>query len=234
MKAAFADSAYVTDQVSIAVFPKADLSGEPVERLLSGTPVEVLQTTDGVAEVKTGAGNSGWMRSDFLTSALPAVVKLEQAETELREANMILDAADEKIARLEKEQAALKKQAEAAKELGWMRAELSKARDKAAALEKQLASQQAETSEVDQQAETLEQRIATLETENQDLQKRLGAVLMISDDTQPATREQPPAAPASFPWSAVALVLGLAAGFAAGYYWLERRLRQRFGGIKVY
>lgn len=232
---AFADTAYVTDRVSIAVFPAADLTGEPVERLLSGALVDVLQDADGVAEIKTSAGNSGWMRSDFLTPDPPAVVRLESAEQELREANIALDAADEKIARLEKERAALEKKAATAKNLGWMRAELDKARDKAAALEKLLALQQAETGEVDRHAETLERHIATLETENQDLQQRLAAALLINDDVEVVTEEAPAAAGGHlFPWSAVALLLGLMAGFAVGYYWLDRRLRRRFGGVRLY
>lgn len=232
---AFAETAYVTDQVSIAVFPAADLTGEPVERLLSGALVDVLQSAAGVAEIKTDAGNTGWMRSDFLTPDPPAVVRLESAEKELQEANIALDAADEKIARLEKEQTALEKKAAAAKNLGWMRAELDRARDKATALEKLLASQQAETGEVDRHAEALAQRIATLEAEKQDLQQRLAAALLINDDVELVTEEAPAAASGhSFPWSAVALLLGLMVGFAAGYYWLDRRLRQRFGGVRLY
>ena len=92
-----ADTAYVTDTVTVAIFPTAELKGEPVERLLSGTLVSVMQSSKGVAQVKTSAGNTGWLRTDFLTTNLPAVIKLENAQHELSKANTELNEADEKI-----------------------------------------------------------------------------------------------------------------------------------------
>ena len=232
---AIADTAYVTDSVTVAVFPGSDLKGEPVERLLSGSLVDVLQSGKGVARIKTGSGKIGWLRTDFLTTNLPAVIKLEHAESELSKTNTRLDAANKKIAKLEKFQAASKKAAdEAKKNMGWMKAEMNKARDKAAALKKLLTSQRADVSETDDQAKTLQQRIDSLEGEKKDLQQRLAATLMIENEVGTESKSAAGPKARDFPWSVVTLVVGLLAGFAAGWYLLDRRVRRRFGGARVY
>lgn len=233
--ASSAETAYVTDTVTVAVFPNANLTGEPVERLLSGSKVEVLLSSEGIAEVETPNGKSGWMRTDFLTSELPAVIKLEGAESALEQVNGRLDAAQDEIAKLKRQQAVLQREAEAAKDVGWLKAELAKVRDRASNLEQQLTSQRAEATEVDEQADDLQQRLGTLAAENQDLRQRLAAAVMIEEAA-------PQAAPAPavviserpLPWAVLTLVLGLLVGFAAGYYWIDRRLRRRFCGVRVY
>jgi SH3 domain protein len=231
---AVADTAYVTDTITVAVFPGSDLQGEPVERLLSGSLVDVLQSGNGVAKIKTGSGKTGWLRTDFLTTNLPTAIKLEHAESELSKTNTRLDAANKKVAELEKSQGSLKKEAdEARKNAGWMKAEMNKARDKAAALKKLLTSQQADVSETGQQTKSLQQHIDSLEAEKKDLQQRLAATLMINNEAGPPPQATDPTA-RDFPWSAVTLVVGLLAGFAAGWYWIDRRVRRRFGGARVY
>lgn len=232
-----ADTAYITDTVTVAIFSSTELKGEPLERLISGTLVDVLQSSGKVAEVKTSSGKTGWLRTSFLTTNLPAVIKLENAQHELSKANTELNAANEQLAELEKELAAVKKGAVAAKDLGWMKAELAKARKKAAALEKQLKSQAAEASEAGQQTATFEQQIATLEADKHDLEQRLAATLLINGEAavfDEITDESVTPTTSSITWGIVALILGLVAGFGACYYWLDRRLRQRFGGVRVY
>ncbi len=232
-----ADTAYITDTVTVAIFPSQELKGEPVERLISGSLVDVLQSTANVAEVKTSAGNSGWLRTSFLTTNLPAVVKLENAQHELSKANSELNAADEQLAELKKQLAELKKKPSAPKDLGWMKAELAKAREKAASLEKQLKSQAAEASEAGQQTATFEQQIASLQAEKHDLEQRLAATMLINDEgagIEEASDESSTATVGPVIWTIIALALGLALGFTGCYYWLDRRLRQRFGGVRVY
>lgn len=238
-----ADTAYITDSVTVGIFASADLQGEPLERLVSGTLVDVLQTSNGVAQIKSSSGKSGWLRTSFLTTSLPASIKLENSQGELSKLSTRLDAANNKIAKLQKEADTLKKQAASAKDVGWMRAEMEKARDKAVKLEKQLQSKAAQVSEVGQQTQSYEEQLATLQTEKQDLEQRLAAAMMISAEAGVQEHEQEVEVSAehsekahisSWSWSLLTLVLGLGLGFAAGYYWLDRRLRQRFGGVRVY
>lgn len=226
-----ADTAYVTDSITVGIFKTENLKGEPLERLPSGALVDVLQSTADVAEVKSGSGKKGWMRTTFLTTNLPATIQLENADHELSKANAALDKAKKEIEQLEK------KAKKSIKDAGWMKAEMEKARKKAAALAKQLKSKQSQASEVDQQADTLESQLEELKAQNASLEQRLGATLMINSVAEPdeaAEENVTQQGESTFPWSIVTLILGLVAGFAAGFYWLDRRVRQRFGGARVY
>lgn len=226
-----ADTAYVTDSITVGLFKDSKLKGEPLERLPSGALVDVLQSTKEVAEVKSGSGKTGWIRTTFLTSNLPVTIQLENADHELSKANSALEKAKKKIEQLEK---TAKK---ASKDSGWMKAEMEKARKKAADVETKLKSKQGQASEVAQQAETLDVQLAELKQQNADLEQRLAATLLINTVTEVEEVKQENVLPQdeqSFPWIIVAVILALAIGFAAGYYWLDRRVRQRFGGVRVY
>jgi len=61
-------------------------------------------------------------------------------------------------------------------------------------------------------------RVEALQGENRALQDRLDAA----------------GVRVSLPWLIAATVLALVIGAAAGYLWLDRRVRQRFGGLKLY
>ncbi len=238
----YADTAYITDSVTVGIFASADLKGEPLERLVSGTLVDVLQSQNGVAEVKSSSGRSGWLRTSFISSNLPASIKLENSKSELSKLNARFDAANDMIAKLQKEADALQEKAASTKDVGWMRGEMEKARDKAAKLEKQLQSKEAQVTKVGEQTQSFEEEVQTLRAENQGLKQRLAAAMMISSEVG-VQQEQVPEASAvqsetaessALGWSLLTMVLGLGFGFAAGYYWLDRRLRQRFCGVRVY
>lgn len=233
MSAAYshAETAYITDSITVGVFKDAKLKGEPLERLPSGALVDVLQSTADVAKIKSGSGKTGWMRTSFLTSNLPAVIQLENADHKLNKANSALDKAKKKIEKIEK------KAKQASKDAGWMKAEMEKARKKMAAADVQLKSRLSQTSEVEKQAETLDVQLAELRLKNADLEQRLAATLLINavDEVEAVTAEEVlPQDESNLPWVIVAVILALLLGFAAGYYWLDRRVRQRFCGVRVY
>lgn len=223
-----ANTAYVTDTLTVAVFASSDLTGEPVERLISGTLVDVLQSQGGVAEVRSRSGKTGWLRTTFLTTNLPAAIQLENADHELSKSRAALDKANAEIAELEE---SLKK---AKNDVTWMKAEMNKARKQAKSLEGELKTTVAEASAVDQQTDSFEERLASLQAEKESLEQRLAATILINSPMEEISEAGEDSSSSSFPWSVVTLVLGLLAGFGAGYAWIDRRVRQRFGGARVY
>ena len=100
----------------------------------------------------------------------------------------------------------------------------------------------------------LKKQNASLQIEISALQKRLAAIPAVTpESTAPDVGETPPPAATApmqaasdaspklleenrnYAWAwAIALVLTGGGGFAAGYQTLGRRVRQRFGGVKVY
>ncbi|HHJ80639.1 MAG TPA: TIGR04211 family SH3 domain-containing protein, partial [Candidatus Tenderia electrophaga] len=192
-----AETAYITDSITVGVFKDAKLKGEPLERLPSGALVDVLQSTADVAKIKSGSGKTGWMRTSFLTKNLPAVIQLEDADHKLSKVNSALDKAKKKIKKLEK------KAKQASKDAGWMKAEMAKARKKAAAAEARLTSRQGQASEIEKQAETLDAQLVELRLKNADLEQRLAATLLINavDEVEAVTAEEvSPQDESSLPW----------------------------------
>lgn len=66
-----AEMRYVTDQVLVSLRPSADDRGEPLERLATGTGVEVLEDLGPMLKVKSPAGNVGYVYSRYFLAAPP-------------------------------------------------------------------------------------------------------------------------------------------------------------------
>ena len=234
MSVARAEPAYITDSVTVGLFGSQDLSGEPVERLLSGARVEILQTVSGASEIKTIKGNQGWLRESFLTKSTPAIAKLEQAVGELNQAENELEEAHKKLKKL----GSLSKDA---KNLPWMRAELNKARKKAVDLEKELKDKVSKQAESGGQMSELGAEIEQLKIDKTDLEKRLAAVMLINGDVSNVAEIELETVVADkansevpLPWVVLMVASALFIGGGAVYVWFSQRLRRRFGGIKFY
>ena len=109
---------YITDQLQLGLYTARDATGDPIRNLTSGTEVTVLERIPNFARVRTSAGEEGWVKSAFLVTDKPAVLRvaeveagiagleeeLEQAETERVTAE---SGAAELVARAERELAAV-------------------------------------------------------------------------------------------------------------------------------
>ncbi|HZF30468.1 MAG TPA: TIGR04211 family SH3 domain-containing protein [Gammaproteobacteria bacterium] len=80
---AAAETAYVTDSLRLGLYADADASGTPSQNLVSGTPLEVLERTQGYARVRTAAGSEGWVKSTYLVDEKPARLRVAELEAEL-------------------------------------------------------------------------------------------------------------------------------------------------------
>ncbi len=215
---------YITDSIMVGVFSGPELQGQPVTRLKSGVPVEVLEQQGDVRRIKTEHGDTGWLRATFLTSSAPKIKQLAQAKKEIAELEAELEAAQSKTSGL------ASKEAEAAKSIKWMRAEMNKARKKVKALEARLKEKQSEESQADEQTADVLGEIDRLKRENASLESRLAATLMINDLPDVSAEE----GGSSLLWLFGGLLLGLLLGVGICYAWWDRRLRKRFGGIRFY
>jgi hypothetical protein len=175
--AAVAGTAYVTDDLVLGVYPEPNGSGTRLATLHSGASVETLQAPDGGSEytpVRLPDGRSGWVKSTYLTTRLPATVRVKQLEEEL---------------------------------------------DRSHATTPELAAAAAR-SEVD----SLKSALAARDAELADARKAAGA-------TPPPGRSVPP--PTAARWFALLAIAG-GCGFAAGYATLARRIRRKYGGLRIY
>lgn len=100
---ASAETRYVTDILQLSLYEEINSKGKLLERLNSGTQLELLETSGFYARVRTQDGTEGWTKAGFLISEKPARTQL----TELQEQNARLQQEME-----ERQQALEAKQAE--------------------------------------------------------------------------------------------------------------------------
>jgi hypothetical protein len=205
---AVATTAYVTDELVLGVYAEQNNQGQRLATLHSGASVETLAVNGEFTQVRLIDGTTGWVKSAYLTTHAPATVRIKQLEEELDQRRATTPALAEAAARSEVEQ-----------------------------LTRELAAKQAE------------------------LDAALGAPAVpaaapgtaAAPDTAPApgtaaagTAAAGAAAPlgARSGISAVkstqlwvwggSILLALAGGFWLGYAVLARRIKHKFGGLKVY
>ena len=171
---AAAATAYVSDELVLGVYAEENNQGQRLATLHSGTSLETLRQNGDFTQVRMADGTTGWVKSAFLTTNEPAVVRIKHLEEELDRSRATTPALAEAAARSEVQQ-----------------------------LKLELAAKQSE----------------------------LEAARSARPVTTPISAAGPPRWPILV---AVSAAVGLAAGFCLGYATLARRVRQKFGGLKVY
>ncbi len=77
------EPAYVTDSLRLSLYGAEDGSGDPLENLVSGAAVEVLERDTNYSHVRTAAGREGWVKTAFLVNTKPARARLAELEAEI-------------------------------------------------------------------------------------------------------------------------------------------------------
>ena len=181
---AAAAPAYVSDELVLGVYAEQNNQGQRLATLHSGTSVEALAGSGEFTQVRLSDGTTGWVKSAYLTTKEPAIVRVKQLEEELDRSRATTPALAEAAAR---------------KEVERLTRELEQARADLAA---------------------------------------------VRDSTSPAIGPAAAAPAGGFRASsgglmgpliaAVAVAVALCGGFWLGYATLARRIKRKFGGLKVY
>ena len=174
-----AATAYVTDELVLNVYSEQNQQGQRLATLHSGANVETLAASGDYTQVRLGDGVTGWVKSTFLTTNVPATVRVKQLEEELDRSRATTPALAEAAAR----------------------------------------------SEVDR-----------LQHELAEKQSELDAALAAPVRSGAARGAAAPVAPRSVGAGTAACIVAAAGGlgFWLGYVTLARRIRRKFGGLKVY
>jgi hypothetical protein len=180
-----AATAYVSDELVLGVYSEENNQGQRLTTLHSGTSLETLAQNGEFTQVRLSDGTTGWVKSAFLTTKEPAVVRVKQLEEELDRSRATTPALAEAAARSEVQRLNL--------ELAAKQSELDAARAAGPA-----------------------PALAAPATS--------GALAAI----------HAAAAPRWLVITGIAAAIGLACGFWLGFATLARRVRAKFGGIKVY
>ena len=203
---AAAATAYVSDELVLGVYAEQNSQGQRLATLHSGANVETLAVNGDFTQVRQNDGTTGWVKSAYLTTQVPATVRVKQLEEELDRVHATTPALAEAAARSEVEQL---KRALAAKQ-----AELEAARGAGAAPAADAA---------DAAPATSTGGAAPGGAGPEGGAQRSAAAQVVAPLSRPG-----------WAWAAALAALALACGYWLGYSTLARRVRRKFGGIKVY
>jgi Bacterial SH3 domain len=176
-----AATAYVSDELVLGVYSEQNNQGQRLTTLHSGASVETLAVNGDFTQVRLSDGTIGWVKSAYLTTQEPAVVRIKQLQDELDRSRATTPALAEAAARSELEQ-----------------------------LKRELAAKQAE-----------------LMAANATPTPPGGSAAAWGPGARTASSARA--------WIEVAATLAsLMVGFCLGYATLARRIRHKYGGLKVY
>ena len=239
-----AQSEFITDQIIIEVRSQRLLQGVVLQTLTRSSEVEVLSTDGGYSRVLTDDNVTGWIESKYLTDEQPIPLDNQSLITKTRELEEQLKAAESKlivaadgggegidIAEIEE----LRKRAADA---GWMRVELKKARERANDIDTKM-----KTSGLN--ANNSQEELKKLRAQNVALQERLSASMLVSEQqgmailedgtsSTPTSQSSDHDWTVSIEWFFGSIVVALLIGLIAGMIWLDKRIRQRHGGFRIY
>jgi hypothetical protein len=187
-----AATAFVSDELVLGVYAEQNGQGQRLATLHSGASVETLSVNGEFTQVRLNDGTTGWVKSVYLTTRVPAVVRMKQLEEEL-----------------DRSRATTPELAEAA------------ARNEVLQLKRELSAKQ-EALDAATQGAAAPAAVA-------------GTAAMGMATTPVGAMAGISAAVGEHPWiGAVAVLAALVCGFWLGYATLARRIKHKFGGIKVY
>ena len=187
-----AAAAFVSDELVLGVYAEQNGQGQRLATLHSGASVDTLSVNGEYTQVRLADGTTGWVKTIYLTTVVPATVRVKQLEEELDRSRATTPALAEAAARSEVEQ-----------------------------LKRELSSTQAALDAATQLAAPTA--------------AAPGAATMGAAAPPAGVLAGIAAAAAKRPWMAVLpLLAALGCGFWLGYATLARRIKRKFGGLKVY
>jgi len=209
-----AATAYVSDELVLGVYAEQNNQGQRLSTLHSGANVETLQVNGEYTQVRLNDGIIGWVKSAYLTTQEPATVRVKQLQDELDRSRATTPELAEAAARSEVEQ---------------LNRELAAKQSELDALRAGPAGASVGASAPDAAAASAAAPALAGLSGAAAMGSARGGVLAGSAMAAIS------AAASMHPWIwLLAMLAAVGGGFWLGYSMLARRVKRKFGGIKVY
>jgi SH3 domain protein len=88
--AAWAETQYVTDQLSVPLHPEPASNAPIVKTLTTGTALEVLEQIGGFAHVRDPQGTEGWIEGAVLSPRPPSAAQVKSLRAEIERTRALL------------------------------------------------------------------------------------------------------------------------------------------------
>jgi hypothetical protein len=215
-----AETLYVIEQLVVNVNSAPDATGERVANIKSGDAVEVLDRQGDQIQVHLANGTEGWVRKSYLSAEEPARMRLGERTAEVEKLK-------QDVTRLEGELAAAKT-ASHGKPGGAQTNTAAAGSAPAMSSAGQTKSPAAMTPATPPAAAPTPTAAAAPTTAES------GAAEQPAHE--PPYFMTPPDSPARpvWHWALGSFVVALGLGFALGWQMLDRRIRRKYGGLRIY
>jgi Bacterial SH3 domain len=221
-----AETQYVIEQLVVNVNSAPDSTGERVATIKSGEAVEVLDRQGDQVHVHLANGTEGWVRKSYLSAEEPLQHRLTQRSAEV-------DKLKQEVARLEGELASARATA-GHERPGVVQTNTSGSAHatRAAATAVAAAASSAPT------VNPAQSPASPPGSHGQVDPPSTGSVDSSADPAagEPSYFMTPPEEPARpvWHWALGSFVVALALGFVLGWQVLDRRIRRKYGGLRIY
>jgi hypothetical protein len=242
-----AETLYVIEQVVVNVNSAPDATGERVTTIKSGEALEVLDRQGEQIHVRLANGTEGWVRKSYLSAEEPLqhrlterISEVEKLKQEVARLEGALAAATNKAVTKTPTAAAGTAAAGVARAAGTAApgtpTSAGAARAMSAATPTSVGPARAAAAGTATAAEGASgATTASTAAESPDPAETNGAA---NDPApgEPAYFMTPPESPARpvWHWALGSFVVALGSGFALGWYVLDRRIRRKYGGLRIY
>jgi hypothetical protein len=208
-----AETLYVIEQLVVNVNNAPDASGARIATIKSGEAVEVLDRQGDQVHVHLPNGTEGWVRKSYLSADEPLQHRLTERTAEVEKLK-------QDVARLEGDLASARANGRGG-QAGATQTNIAAA---SPAATKAPSAPPATGSSGAAQTSSSTSETSTLNT--------------AADSTpgEPAYFMTPPDSPARpvWHWALGSFVVALGLGYALGWYVLDRRIRRKYGGLRIY
>ncbi len=232
------DVHYVTDRIVLDLYVSDSRMSQVLRSVPTGTAMTILTTNGPFAKVKLNDGIIGWIDPNFLTDEKPIQVlysellgKYKALKSEAQEQSDNSTESDTgNIAALKRD----------AKNVGWLKSELQKTRDRAKTLETDLQAAAKDRDAAAAELATFKAQLtgtiiptaALVNSDGEETNTNGTTVIAFQEDMVPVTWYN--YGPIPLVWVG-ALTLGmLILGYFAGVVLLDRRIRKKHGGFRLY
>jgi hypothetical protein len=210
-----AETQYVIEQLIVTVNSAPDAGGERVASVKSGDALEVLERVGDVVHVRLANGKDGWIGARYLSSDQPLRPRLTQREAEVAQLK-------EQVSHLQSELAAARAPGGAAAPAAASSVAGSAAGPVAGAANAATPASAADTAN---SANAAGGAAAAADSATEGAAPAAGPLFTGAGDDTP---------PRLWPWALGIALAGLLVGFALGALVLDRYIRRRYGGLRIY
>lgn len=230
---------YVTDRIVLDLYQDANPGSQVLKQLPTGTSMTLLEAGGSFAKVKLADGTIGYVEASFITDERPLQVlynDLQAKYKKLSEQSAASDANDSGSGSSSASDADLARLKLDAKNAGWMKAEISKSRDRIKELESALktASDDKEQAQSDLANFKAQLTGTIIPVAAQAAGNESGGASMLSFHDDPAPAAWYKLLPIPLAWVAALALTTLISGYFIGMYILDRRIRRQHGGFRLY